>query len=99
MLVRVGVAGDAVARYAVEYQAPEKYKDIDSQLISQIATIILYVAAILLMIVIAVKRIRSFEIGFKLAGVIGGLAAILVAVQLSLRFHRASQRKNWSGGW
>jgi MFS family permease len=88
VLVRVGVAGDAVARYAVEYQVPEQYKDIETQLVSQIATVVLYAAAILMMIVIAFQRIRSFEIGFKLGAVIGGVAAVLLGAQLYLMLSR-----------
>lgn len=88
ILIRVGIAGDAVSRYAVEYQVPEQYKQTESMVVHQVFVVLLYIAVALLMIIITFKRIRSYEIGFKFGMIIGIGGGVLMALQLYLVLSR-----------
>lgn len=88
ILIRVGIAGDAVSRYAVEYQVPEEYKQTESMVVHQVFVVLLYIAVALLMIIITFKRLRSYEIGFKFGMIIGIGGGVLMALQLYLVLYR-----------
>lgn len=88
ILIRVGIAGDVVSRFATEYQVPEQYKQNDSMVVHQVAVVLLYCGLALLMIVLTFKRIRSYEIGFKFGMIIGIGGGMLMALQLYLTLYR-----------
>jgi hypothetical protein len=88
ILIRVGIAGDAVSRYAVEYQIPEQYKQTDTMGVHQVVVVLLYFGLAVLMIVLTFKRIRSYEIGFKFGMIIGIGGGVLMALQLYLTLYR-----------
>lgn len=88
VLIRVGIAGNAVSRFAIEHQVPERYKQTESMIVHQVVIILLYCILAIMMIVLTFKRIRSYEIGFKFGMVIGIGAGVLMALQLYLVLYR-----------
>ena len=82
--VLVSVAGSTVVHYKVRSEVPEEYKRSDVELASRIAAPIIYSIAIVIMIVVAFKRFRSFELGFRLAMAIGILSACIEGIRIYL---------------
>ena len=88
--VTVSLAGNQVTLFKVETEIPEAFKSSEIGLAWRLGLPILYAAAILVMIFIAFRRFRAFELGFRLAIVAGLVVAFatLVVLYLSMRMDR-----------
>lgn len=84
MSIKVSVAGNSVVHYQAKAEIPEEYKKSDIETASQVAPPIVYFIVIVIMIVVAFRRFRSFEIGFRLATIIGVAAAVILGVEIYL---------------
>jgi sigma-B regulation protein RsbU (phosphoserine phosphatase) len=80
--VDVTVSGNIISAYSFSYVVPEKYKDIDSNVFQGIAPIIFYFIIIILIAVIAYKKIKAYEIGFRLAFTVAAIVAIALCIHL-----------------
>jgi len=81
---KVTVAGNIVATFEGDPTVPEQFSKNDSDTYFQIIIALLYVLIGIVMIVIAFKRFRSYEIGFRSAVFIGIVAGILSDVEILL---------------
>ncbi len=74
-LITVGVTGNLISLFKVEETIPEKYV-VDDSIVVKITTVIIYAVLIIVLIFLAFKRYRAYEIGFKLSTVIGVLVGL-----------------------
>ena len=81
---KVTIAGNIVSRFEAKPGVPEQAMKNSSDTIIQVIVALLYVVVGIAMVVIAFKRFRSFEIGFRLAVIIGIFAGILSDVEILL---------------
>ncbi|GJQ21927.1 MAG: hypothetical protein HBSIN02_22820 [Bacteroidia bacterium] len=81
--VRTLVAGSTLAGLSTDFRIPEETSDTLESVV-QVTVVILYVAVIGFMVVSAFKRFRSFEIGFRLATIIGIVGALVMAIEILL---------------
>ena len=83
MTVKVVIAGNRVVQYEEKIDVPEIYKK-GSTLESAVQVIlpIIYMVVVLMMIIVAFRRFRSFELGFRLATIIGTVAALMLGVEI-----------------
>ena len=82
--VSITIAGNVLARFDARPEIPAKYTRDDSERVVSIIVLLLYIAAGILMVVTAVRRLRSFEIGFRMAAVVGILMALVFDLELYL---------------
>ena len=82
--VTVSVAGNQVTVYKVDTVIPEEFKKSEVDLVWRIGLPILYALMIIVMIVVAFRRYRAFELGFRLAIVVGVIIAIVQGIQIYL---------------
>jgi len=80
------VVGNGVARYEEEILVPEEFKRSDVEKVSQIVLPIVYMMVVLIMVVVAFRRFRSFEIGFRLATFVALVSSAVLAVQIYLSY-------------
>ncbi|HCA78661.1 MAG TPA: hypothetical protein DEP53_02900 [Bacteroidetes bacterium] len=80
------VVGNEIARYEEEITVPEKFKRSDVEKVSQIVLPIVYSCIVLIMIVVAFRRFRSFELGFRLATFVALVSSAVLAVQIYLSY-------------
>jgi sigma-B regulation protein RsbU (phosphoserine phosphatase) len=81
---KITVAGNIVAKFEADPIVPAQFAESDSDSIFSIFVALLYVAIGIAMVVIAFKRFRSYEIGFRLALIIGITAGILTDIEIFL---------------
>ncbi|MCX6133054.1 MAG: PP2C family protein-serine/threonine phosphatase [Ignavibacteriales bacterium] len=82
--VTVLVAGSHVVHFEVRVDVPEQYKKSEIESASQAIVPIVYFLVVLLMVIVAFRRFRSFEIGFRLGTFIGVVAALALGVEIYL---------------
>jgi sigma-B regulation protein RsbU (phosphoserine phosphatase) len=90
--VKLSVAGNLVSRFEASATIPEEFTKRSGEQALQIVLAIVYVIIIIGMIVIAFRRFRSYEIGFRLATVMG----IITALAFDLDIYLTMQGE---GGW
>ena len=88
----VTVAGTVVAKFQADPTVPEQFAGSDSDNIFEIIVALLYVIIGIAMVVIAFQRFRSYEIGFRLALILGVTAGVLADVEI---FLSARSQLNW----
>ena len=84
--IKVKVAGNIITSYEPVITVPEMYKRWSSESISGIIILILIIVGSVLLIVFAIKRIRSFEIGFQQALIMGILVALAFGIRLFVSY-------------
>lgn len=84
--ITVLVVGNTVARYDEEISVPEEFKRSGVEKASQIVLPIVYSVIVLIMIVVAFRRFRSFELGFRLAAFVALVSSAVLAVQIYLSY-------------
>ena len=89
---KIGIVGNAVSKFEIDYGVPEKYKNVDVLNYYQVALVLLYVIIVITMAVVAFKRLRAFELGFRIGVLVGIVVAIGLAFELYLVLYR-------EGGW
>lgn len=90
--VKVLVSGNALARIETDFNVPEDYSKDSFE--SGIQTIIVFFSAVIIigMIVMAFRRFRSFELGFRVAIALGIAAALWVGLEIYLS---TSNERGW----
>lgn len=74
---KVTVAGNQLAKFVIDEQFPKEATDTNPQQILGIVLILVYTGVGIAMIIVAFRRFRSFEIGFRLAIIAGITTGIL----------------------
>jgi sigma-B regulation protein RsbU (phosphoserine phosphatase) len=90
--VRVSVAGNLVSRFEAAATIPDEFTKKGDEQALEIVLAIVYIIIVIGMIVIAFRRFRSYEIGFRLAMVVG----VITALAFDLDIYLTMQRE---GGW
>ncbi len=81
---KVIVAGNLVSKFESNPIVPEQYAKSDSDSVFGVIVALLYVAVGIGMVIIAFRRFRSYEIGFRLALIVGIVAGLLTDVEIFL---------------
>ena len=92
MKVKVSVAGNLVSRFEAVATIPEEFTKKGSEQAVEIVLGIVYAIIIIGMVVIAFRRFRSYEIGFRLATIMG----VITALAFDLDSYLTMQGQ---GGW
>ncbi|HEX9614426.1 MAG TPA: PP2C family protein-serine/threonine phosphatase, partial [Bacteroidota bacterium] len=82
--VKTLFAGNTLSRLETDFKVPEEFARDEFDSAIGIGVVVMYIAVIGAMIFFAFKRFRSFEIGFRLATVMGILAAVVMAFEIIL---------------
>jgi sigma-B regulation protein RsbU (phosphoserine phosphatase) len=80
--VEVIIAGNILQRYEVRYVVPSYDQVSSGKDVREVLDILFYVFLIIAMIVAAIRIIRDYELGFRLAVVAGALVALAYGYQL-----------------
>jgi sigma-B regulation protein RsbU (phosphoserine phosphatase) len=81
---RVTVAGNLISSYNLDTRVPGAFTHFESSSVMKILLIMLYIIAGIGFVIIAFQKIRSYEIGFRLAVLVGVLAAACFDVKTLL---------------
>jgi hypothetical protein len=84
MSITVLVVGSGVGHFRVRVEVPEQYKKSDIESASQVMIPIVYSLVVIIMIIVAFRRFRSFELGFRLGAIIGVVGALVLGVEIFL---------------
>ncbi|MBM4162817.1 MAG: hypothetical protein FJ217_17205, partial [Ignavibacteria bacterium] len=90
--LKVSVAGDVVSKLETQEKVPDEFVRSDTESVVGIVIVVIYVLAIVGMVVVAFRRFRSFELGFRLATIIG----IVTALMLDIELYLSAERLGWS---
>jgi sigma-B regulation protein RsbU (phosphoserine phosphatase) len=82
--ITVKVAGSGVVHFQVRVEVPEQFKKSDIETATQIIIPIVYFLVVISMVVVAFRRFRSFELGFRLAMIIGVVSALFLGIEIYL---------------
>jgi phosphoserine phosphatase RsbU/P len=82
--VRLTVAGNTISQFEIHPEVPERFTKNDPEKIASIVVLFVYVAIGILMIVTAVRRLRSIEIGFRMAAAMGLILAVVFDLEIYL---------------
>jgi phosphoserine phosphatase RsbU/P len=82
--VTVSVAGNQVTVFKAEADISEEFKKSEVDLVWRILLPIFYSLVILAMIIVAFRRFRAFELGFRLAIFIGVVVAVVQGIEIYL---------------
>ena len=88
----IRVAGTIVSRADAEIVVPEQFRTDESFRWQGIAVVFIWVGLVVTMIVISFRRFRAYEIGFRMAAIVGIASALILGFEMSLSL--ASER-----GW
>jgi serine phosphatase RsbU (regulator of sigma subunit) len=93
ILVSVGTAGNLIALFKAEYDVPAKFNEDQTAIAYTVAVALLYAGMIILMVVMAFRRIRSYEIGFRGAVIVGVVSGLIMGVEL---YFTISEQLGWA---
>jgi sigma-B regulation protein RsbU (phosphoserine phosphatase) len=82
--ITVLVVGSSVGHFQVRVEVPEQYKKSDFETAFQVINPIVYFVAVIVMLVVAFRRFRSFELGFRLGAIIGIVGALALGIEIFL---------------
>lgn len=85
---KVLVSGKTINQIWTEFNVPAEYEKASFESAIQIIVILVSGVVIAALIVLAFRRFRSFEIGFRLAITVGIVAALLVGLEIFLSVQR-----------
>lgn len=80
----VTIAGNIISKFEADPVVPEQFAKDQSDTVMSVVVALLYVAFGIAMVVIAFQRFRSYEIGFRLAVIVGVVAGVLADVEVFL---------------
>ena len=82
--ITISVAGNQVTVYKADADIPEEFKKSEVDFVWRLVLPIFYCLAIIAMIVVAFRRFRAFELGFRLAIFVGVAVAVVQAIGMYL---------------
>jgi sigma-B regulation protein RsbU (phosphoserine phosphatase) len=78
----VKVSGDRVSAFTLDRSIPESYRGLVKSVYREIALSVFFVVVIVAMVVVGLRRIRAYEIGWRLGTVLGIFGGIAFGVEL-----------------
>lgn len=81
----VYITGNMVSKFEVIHHIPEKYETDDDIGINNLIDIVVYLVVIAVMLILLFKRMRAYEIGFKMAISLAVITAVSVAAEMLLQ--------------
>jgi hypothetical protein len=82
--ITVSVAGNQVTVYKADADIPEEFSNSQADLVWRLGLPIFYSLVIIAMIVVAFRRFRAFELGFRLAIFVGVVVAVVQGIGMYL---------------
>jgi hypothetical protein len=82
--VDVTLSGNMISSYKLSYVIPDKYTVMEPEIFQDIITVVFYLFIIILLGVVAYKKIKAYEIGFRLAFIVSLVAAITLGINFYL---------------
>jgi len=80
--IKVRVDGNRIAGFSVSRDVPAEYRATGEVVYLEIGVVVIIAALIIFMIAAGLKRIRSYEIGWRTGLILGAAAAALLAVEI-----------------
>ena len=80
--VKVVVAGSVLAGIKTDFKVPDRFSKFSSQSLVEILSAALIGILIITMVVIAFRRFRSFELGFRTAFIVAIVTAVVVGIEI-----------------
>jgi sigma-B regulation protein RsbU (phosphoserine phosphatase) len=90
--IHVAAAGNLVANYNINSNVPAEFAQFDTVAVMKYLQVILSILFGAAILTIAFKRIRSYEIGFRVALMMGVLTAIIYDIEIYFNMR-------WTSGW
>ena len=78
----VTVSGNIISNFNLEYVVPQKYEFDDAQLFKTTSPVIFYIIFFIMIAIIAYKKIKASEIGFRTAIFMGIVVSFMFALHL-----------------
>jgi phosphoserine phosphatase RsbU/P len=91
--VKVRVSGNILTTYEPEIIVPDIYTTTNAESVYGVISIILLIGGGILIVIIGIKRIRSFEIGFRQGLLMGCVVAVAFGIQLFINVQNS--RNAW----
>jgi hypothetical protein len=86
--IKVSVSGNQVTLFSQDYEYPAAFTASDSNnLFTALSTIIFYVVVFILLAIIAYRRIKAYEIGFRLALILGLIATACSGIEIYMELN------------
>jgi hypothetical protein len=82
--LKVIVSGNTITKIETDFGIPSDYSKTPFEIGVQITIIVLSAIVIISLVVLAFRRFRSFEIGFRLATVVGILSGLWIGIEVYL---------------
>ncbi len=80
--LNVTVSGDLISEYSLAYDAPENVSKAPDSIYSVATEVPFYIIIYILIIIIGYKRIRAYEVSFRLAIIMGLIVGISFSINL-----------------
>ena len=80
----VNVAGDRISKFSIDEKFPKEPGGVNAQAIVETGLVLVYLTIGIAMVVVAFRRFRTYEIGFRLAIFAGVVAGILFDIETYL---------------
>ena len=87
------VSGNVLRQFEVRYIVPPGDRAAPGMAVGEVLIILVYVVMIVAMIISAIRIIRAYELGFRLAVVVGAIVAIAVGYQVFMEMRGFGARQ------
>ena len=87
------VAGNTLHRFVVRYVVPPGVRSVSGMPVGEVLSILIYVVLIIGMIISAIRIIRAYELGFRLALAAGVIVALAVGFQVFMELQGFGARQ------
>ncbi len=82
IIIKVRVSGDSISEYSLTYDVPESVSQAHTSIFSVATEVPFYIVVYILIIIIGYKRIRAYEVSFRLAIIMGLIVGISFSINL-----------------
>jgi sigma-B regulation protein RsbU (phosphoserine phosphatase) len=80
--IKVAVSGDMISEYNLTYKVPENVSQAHKSIYSVATEVPFYIVVYILILIIGYKRIRAYEVSFRLAVIMGLIVGISFSINL-----------------
>ncbi len=77
IIINISTYGNLLTKYSVDEETPKQFSESDS-MITEIGSAFIYFFIVIILIIIAFKRYRAYEIGFKFGLIVGLISGLIV---------------------
>ncbi len=82
MVIKVTVSGDIISDYSLTYTVPENASRAKTSVFSVATEVPFYIVVYILILIIGYKRIRAYEVSFRLAIIMGLIVGVSFSINL-----------------